>query len=123
MGSTTSRGNYYKRKTKEWYEARGYVVQLTEFNTARPIGRGRVLYVKKDVLGSDGISINGDEIIFWNSKYSASGRPDKEILRGRKEFARYPFPASVRLQVVVWEPRKEPRVVDVGSFTSRGQAV
>lgn len=114
MASTTSRGNYYKVKTKAWYEARGYTVQLTEFLTARPIGGGRLIYSKKDVFGSDGIAMNGAEIIFWNSKAASSPRQVIDLKsKGKREYARFPFPKSVKLQLVIWEPRKDPVIFDV----------
>lgn len=114
MPSTVSRGNYYKRKTKDWFEKRGYTTQLTEFVTTRPIGGGKVIYVKKDVFGADGISMNGQEIIFWNSKFMAnanSGYNSKST--GKKDFKEFPFPACVKRQLIMWELRvKEPTIVD-----------
>src|SRR5574343_534339 len=109
MASTTSRGNYYKRKTKEYYEKLGYTVQLTEFLTSRPIGGGRVIYVKKDVFGADGIAMNGKEIVFWNSKhFTGANTLRNEKYGGKKEFKKYPFPPCVKLQLVVWQPKKKP---------------
>jgi hypothetical protein len=114
MASASSRGNYYKNKTRDWYQERGYTVQLTEFLTVRPVGHGRVIYSKKDVFGSDGIAMNGDEIIFWNSKAASSPRQVIDLRsKGKREFARFPFPKSVRLQLVIWEPRKKPLIVGV----------
>ena len=103
--STTARGNRYKSKTKEWYQRRGWTVQLTEFNTMRPIGGGKVVWTKRDVFGSDGISMNGKEIIFWNSKHISNMETSTysaEVSKGRKEFASYPFPPCVRKVLVVW---------------------
>ncbi len=116
MSSTVSRGNMYKKKTMEMYQKLGYVVQLTEFNTARYIGPKRLVFVKKDVFGADGISMNGKEIIFWNSKHgtTASGLKDS-LYSGKKDFAKFPFPGSVKRQIVFWEPRKKPVVIDVGT--------
>ncbi len=115
MASTTSRGNYYKRKTKEWFEARGYTVQITEFTCGMKLP-GRMLYRKIDIYGSDGISMNGKEIIFWNSKATTEDREDgisKEKYNGRIGFEKYPFPPCVKKQVFVWLPRKEPLIFDV----------
>ena len=115
MPSTTSRRNYYKRKTKEYYEKLGYTTQLTEFLTTRFIGAGKVIYVKKDVFGSDGISMNGEEIIFWNSKHSTGTKKSRGemISHGKQDFNKFPFPKSVKRQLVVWELRKKPEVVDL----------
>lgn len=114
MPSTTSRGNMYKKKTMEHFQMLGYVTQLTEFNTARHIGPNRVIYVKKDVFGADGISMNGKEIIFWNSKHDTVGRGLATVTREcKEEFAKYPFPPCVKRQLVYWQPRKKPIVINV----------
>lgn len=111
MASSSSRGSYYKRKTKEWYEKQGYTVQLTEFMCATVI-KGRCFYRKIDIFGSDGIAMNGKEIIFWNSKSTIAGRISQEKSGGKKDFAQYPFPAHVKRQLVIWEPRKKPQIID-----------
>ena len=112
MPSTTSRGNYYKRRTKLYYEAKGYVVQFTEFTCALVI-KGRPIYRKIDIFGSDGIAMNSKEIIFWNSKATDPSVKDgvsKMKSAAKIEFAKYPFPNCVILEAVVWEPRKAPQV-------------
>lgn len=114
MPSTSSRGNYYKRKTKEYYESLGYTVQITEFMCALMI-KGRCIYRKIDVFGSDGISMNSKEIIFWNSKHMAQGQKlnsDGQMTRAKQEFGKYPFPPTVKKQIVMWEPRKKPTIID-----------
>ncbi len=114
MASTTSRGNAYKKRTMEMYQALGYVVQLTEFNTARFIGPGKVIYVKKDVFGSDGIAMNGKEIIFWNSKHGTTEHGlSNSKASGKHDFNKYPFPPFVKRQIVFWKPRKKPVIIDV----------
>lgn len=112
MASTTSRGNYYKRKTKVWFEKQGYTVQLTEFLTTRFIGEGKTIYVKKDVFGSDGIAMNGKEIIFWNAKHTLGGDIRFEKHGAKKDFAKYPFPPCVKLQAIIWQPRQKPTVIN-----------
>lgn len=113
MASSTSRGNYYKKKTKEYYESIGYTVQITEFMCGRVISPGKVIYVKRDVFGSDGIAMNGKDIIFWNSKAASNiNRVYQHKSEGIKEFSLYPFPSHVKRHVVIWEPRKEPRIID-----------
>jgi len=112
MVSTTKKGNYYKRKTKEWYEKQGFTVQLTEFTCSLAI-KGRTIYRKIDIFGSDGIAMNGKEIIFWNSKATDPTREQgvaKMKSEAKLEFQKYPFPPSVILEAVVWEPKKKPQV-------------
>ena len=112
MVSTTKKGNYYKRKTKQYYESKGFTVQLTEFTCALVI-KGRPIYRKIDIFGSDGIAMNGKEIIFWNSKATDPSVKDgvsKMKSAAKIEFEKYPFPPCVKLQAVVWEPKKKPQV-------------
>lgn len=112
MATNTSMGNYYKNRTKKYLEARGYTVQLTEFLTTRFIGGGKSFFMKKDVFGADGIAINGEEIIFWNAKSTKIGQTSWSKSTGKSEFRKYPFPLSVKLHLYIWQPRKEPIVVD-----------
>jgi len=115
MASTTSRGNYYKRKTKVYYENLGYTVQITEFTCGMKLP-DRMFYRKIDIFGSDGIAMNGKEIIFWNSKATTEDRlqgVNKEKYVGRVEFEQYPFPPCVKLHVVIWLPMKQPIIYKV----------
>ena len=110
MPSNSTRGNYYKKKTKELYESLGYVVQLTEFTSGMFIN-GHPVFRKVDVFGADMIAMNGKEIIFINSKSTISGRTSTEKSGGRKDFAKYPFPPFVKRHIVMWEPRKKPDII------------
>ena len=110
MASTSSRGNYYKRKSKEYYEKLGYTVQLTEFCCGMVI-KGRTIYRKIDIFGSDGIAMNDKEIIFWNSKATTPEVKDgvsKMKSSAKMEFEKYPFPKNVKLQAIIWQPREKP---------------
>ena len=114
MGSSTSKGNYYKRKSKEYYESLGYYTVLTEFVTSIKTPKG-TFYKKMDIAGSDGLSMNGEEIIFWNSKATTEDREDgiiKMKSEAKKEFEKYPFPKCVKRQAIIWLPRKKPIIYD-----------
>jgi len=113
MASSVSRGNYYKKKSKEHYEKLGYTVQITEFMCGRQIAPGKIIYQKRDVFGSDGIAMNGKEIIFWNSKSTDVGQISWLECTGRKEFEKYPFPDCVKRQLIIWEPKKKPKIIEV----------
>jgi len=116
MASTTSRGNYFKTKTKKYYESLGYTVQITEFMCGRQIAPNKIIYIKRDVFGSDGIAMNGKEIIFWNSKATTEDRKDglsKMKSEAKIEFEKYPFPDSVARQAVIWFPKKKPIIINV----------
>lgn len=124
--TSTQKGNYYKKKTQQWFQAKGYETQLTEFVTTRPIGGGKVIYVKKDVYSSDGISMNGDEIIFWNSKATTEDRQDgitKMKSEAKIAFEKHNFPKCVKRQAIVWLPRiKEPYVFEFNNEKSPNTA-
>jgi len=105
------KGNYYKYKTKKFYEAQGYAVELVE-KYRRIINKstGKVIMIKQDVFGADGISMNKEEIIFWNSKFGKSN-----LAAGIKEMAKFPYPPFVKRLVVAWETRQKfPNIIDVG---------
>lgn len=114
MASTTSRGNYYKRKTRDWFEKQGYTVELTEFVCGRMIGKGRIIYQKVDVLASDGVAYNNKEFILWNSKAASSYRQAIDLKsKGSKEYRGIEVPPFIKKQLIIWEPRKQPTVVEV----------
>lgn len=114
MASTTSRGNYYRKKTKEYFEKLGYETQITEFVCGRQIAPNKIIYVKKDVFSSDGISMNGNDIIFWNSKHTLTGNIANEKSSGKKDFNRHLFPECVKRQLVIWQPRiKKPTIIEL----------
>lgn len=115
MPSTVKRGNYYKRKSKIYYESLGYTVQLTEFTCGLKIG-SQMIYRKIDIFGADGIAMNGQEIIFWNSKATTPEVKDgvsKMKSSAKLEFAKYPFPKTVKLQAIIWQPKKKPIIYEL----------
>ena len=114
MPSNNSRGNYYKQKTKEYYESLGYVVALTEF-VATQVINGQYLRRKFDVFASDLIAMKKDEIIFCNSKSSITGSRTAAIKDATTKFAKYPFPPQVKLTVAYWEPKKAVEIITVDS--------
>ena len=114
MASKVSRGSYYKKKTQAYYEKLGYETQITEFMCGRQIAPNKIIYVKKDVFSSDGISMNGKEIIFWNSKHTLTGDTAMEKWRGSLAFNKHKFPDCVKRQLVIWQPRqKQPTIINV----------
>ena len=114
MVSTTSRGNYFKSKTKKYFESKGYYTEITEFMCGRQIAPNKIIYVKKDVYGSDGISMNGTETIFWNSKHFTTKESyNEQVRKGKKEFAKFPFPKFIKRQLIIWQLKvKNPIIID-----------
>lgn len=104
-----NKGQYYKLKTKKWFEGKGYLCEYTEKLQRIITKEGKVIFVKKDIWGSDGMAMNGEEMIFWNSKYRKAN-----VAKGLKEFSKYPFPSFVNLWLVIWEKgKREPEIIEV----------
>lgn len=102
-----SKGNYYKLKTRQWFRDHGYECELLEKNQ-RIFVKGKIIFTKKDVFGSDGLAICKAQIIFWNSKLGK-----KNIAKGLKELEKYPWPNSVKRWVVAWEKgARQPDIVE-----------
>jgi hypothetical protein len=103
------KGYYYKKKTKKFFENLGYYCDYLE--QIRTVRRGKkVIYIKKDILGSDLIAINGKEICFIQVKSGSYS-----IKKVKEEFSKYPFPECkcIRLLLVIWQKRKrEPKIIE-----------
>ena len=119
MTSNNSRGNYYKDKTKLYYESLGYTVALTEF-VATQVVNGRYIRRKFDVFASDLIAMKKDEIIFCNSKSSITGSRAAAIKDATAKFAEYPFPPQVKLTIAYWEPRKHVEIIEFPLLSTCG---
>ena len=105
MKKKTNTGNADKKKTRDFYREQGYQSEYVEHLQSIFIP-GRMIYKKTDLFASDGVSINGKEIIFWNSK----GRTAKDkgtLGSSLRKFDEHPFPDFVIREVVCWEPRKK----------------
>ena len=75
-----------------------------------------MLYRKKDLFGSDGIAMNGSEIIFWNSKATVNESVAKsKLVHGAHEFDAFKYPPFVKRWLVVWEPVQVERLQKDGT--------
>mgnify|MGYP001561006312 CR=1 FL=1 len=106
------RGNYYKLRTRDWFRAKGYAVELVErlrrVQTKDKDGRPRVIFVKQDCFGADGIAMNEHGIVFWNAVLGKAN-----VARAVKGLAAHPYPACVQRWVVAWELRaREPTIIE-----------
>lgn len=112
--STVKRGNYYKDKTRKWFKKKGYTVELTEFTAVRFVGKGKQIFVKKDILASDGIAYNEHEFIIWNSKHTTTGSIANEKSSGKKDYEKIKVPKFIKKQLIIWQPRiKEPTIIEL----------
>lgn len=111
--SKNSRGTYYKNKTREWFKNKGYTVELCEFLCGLPIGGGKIIFTKRDVLASDGVAYNDTEFILWNSKHYTEDKVsmDSRAKQYQKDYLNIKTPPFIKKQIIIWELRKrEPTV-------------
>ena len=102
-----NKGNYYKVKTKRWFEADGYLVEYLE-KLQHIFSKGKVIYIKRDLLGADGLALNDSEFILWNSITNKG-----DIARHLKRFGEYPCPKFIKRYLVLWTPRcHEPEIIE-----------
>ena len=113
MASTNSKGNYYKNKTRKWFQDQGFTVELCEFVCGRNIGGGKFIYQKRDVLSSDGVAYNEHQFILWNAKHTSTGNISVEKSRGKKEYEKIKVPSFIKKQLIIWQPRQKPTVIEV----------
>jgi len=103
-----TKGSYYKYKTKKWFTNDGYVCEYLEKNQRIYI-KGRVIFIKRDLFGADGLAMNDKQIIFWQCKLN-----EKNISSAIKEFKKFPFPIFVDRWIVVWKPRvRQPEIIEI----------
>lgn len=103
-----NRGNYYKYKTRKWFEAEGFFCEYLERNQ-RIYVNGKVIYIKRDLAGADGMAMKKDQLIFWQCKLNK-----KNIATAIKEFFKYPYPPFIDRQIIVWTKRaRGPEVIEV----------
>jgi len=99
-------GNYYKVKTKKFLEADGYLVEYLEKLQRIVTKEGKVLFLKRDLLASDGMAVSDKEFILWNSTDRT------HVADHVKRYEALTLPSFIQCWVVVWEPRsKEPEII------------
>jgi len=102
--SASAQGRKNNKMTRDWYRAQGYACEYTEVLRTIFAGPGKMFYQKNDLFGSDGVSMNGTEMIFWNAK--GITEKEKSMLGGSlRNFDEFPFPDFIIREVVVWEPK------------------
>jgi hypothetical protein len=99
MANKIQRGNYYRLKTKHFYEAEGYEVANAEVKKPMPI-KGRLIWIATDIFASDLIAMNGKEILFIQVKTNRG-----DVSKAVAEFAKHKFPENIRKVVVCWPER------------------
>lgn len=88
-------------------------MEICEFTYAVPIGGGRMIFKKKDILASDGIAYNKNEFILWNSKHTSTGQIYYEKYSGKKDYRNIVVPDFIKKQLIIWQPRKkQPDIIE-----------
>lgn len=104
------KGNYYKVKTKKFFEKQGYKVEYLEklqriFNPKTK----QTFYIKRDLFASDLLMVNTEVIIFANVT-DKGHRSDR-----MKKLMAEPFPECkyIKRWIIYWELRaKEPTIIE-----------
>ncbi|MCX7641220.1 MAG: hypothetical protein N2Z20_01120 [Elusimicrobiales bacterium] len=107
-----NKGNYYKKKTKEFLEKQGFVCEYLE-KLQRIYDKGKIIFVKRDIFASDILAVNKEKIIFVQVK-SGSKNTGINYKKAIDEFLKYPFPEFVDRWIIIWKERqKEPQIIDI----------
>lgn len=102
-----NKGNYWKVKTKKYLEADGFLVEYLEKLQRIVTKDGKVIFIKRDLLESDGLACNSERFILWNSTTK------EHIAEHLKRYAKLELPAFIERWVVVWALRqREPEIVE-----------
>jgi len=110
-----SRANYYRYRTKRWFQEKGYCCEYLE--TYRKIydkERKKAFFIRRDLFAADGISMNRDRIIFWNSKFGLPDVQETKINEGIEAFMKFPYPLCEHIErwLVLWKKRaREPEII------------
>lgn len=102
---------YYLRKTKKYFEDKGYIVEKLE-KAYRVYKDGKVIFVKTDIFNSDLLAMNEREVIFIQLKTNKGHL--SEGIKKYKKMERPVSQAGVKFWVISWEKgKKEPIIIDV----------
>lgn len=108
--TTTSKGNYYLAKTTKLLQDEGYTVEKLEKYTSF-FKDGRSFWKKSDMMFSDCLAYNADEIMFVQVK---GGESNLHIPKAVENYKKLKLPKIVRKVIHVWRPRvKHPEVIEV----------
>jgi hypothetical protein len=106
--STTSKGNYYRTRTKQWLESQGFDVTVCEvaqrvMRRDRRTGELSVIFLKHDLWGADLLASDGERLVVVQCKTH-----ERDVARGLRELAQAPWPrlAGLDLWCVRWPPRR-----------------
>jgi hypothetical protein len=108
-------GNYYKIKTRKFLEDEGWKVEYLE-KMMRVITKDkRILFIKKDLLESDGYAYNDKQFVLWNSTTK------EHVAEHLRRYEAMGLPPFIDCWVVVWKPRSQdpPEIVEASGNRER----
>jgi hypothetical protein len=108
--SNVAKGQYFKQRSKRWFEAQGYVVAFLE-RVLHVQGKHGLIPVKRDQLGSDLVAVSEKKILLIQVKGGASCR--SQLAAARAEFAKYPLAPYCENWIVMWLPQARAPEVEV----------
>lgn len=110
--SLKSKGDYYFRKTKMYLLARGYIVEKLEISKPMFI-RGKMMFIRTDLLYSDGIAINDEHVVLFQVKMNMEGKKGSHTGVARENYKKLPSPKGLQKWIVEWAPRKQSPTIEV----------
>ncbi len=109
---SSARGSYYRKRTADWYAAKGYHVLIAE-----RMFWGGGFAVKKDQLGADLVVFNDHETVCLQVKGGL--RPKDQVAAAVREFRKYGIHAGQL--IVCWQKgAREPEIIDAKTYEIRG---
>lgn len=111
MSSNSSRGAYYKKRSKDWLLERGHPVADMEIVRTNHTPNG-VFTTKKDQFGSDLLYLAVDVPVFVQTK--GGGKPTATLIKdAEKAFGEVKWSKHCRRELHIWRPRKRaPEIIE-----------
>ena len=112
--SNVSRGSHYRRRTADYFTARGYHVAVLE-----RMFWGGGFATKADQLGADLLIDNGHETVYVQVK--GGEHPKAQVAAAVREFRR--FTVAGGQLIVCWQKgAREPEIIDAKTYEIRGES-
>ena len=106
--SKTSKGNYYRAKSRDFLVKQGYHVEIME-KYQRIYTKGKVIFNKNDLLGADLVAVSNEDFILVNVITNKT-----DISKHIKRFKGYPNPQFIKRVLMLWCPRVAiPDIIEV----------
>src|SRR3990167_6560638 len=110
MPSNAQRGAYWKKRSRRFLEAEGYIV--VDLEIVRTVWiNGRMIPTKKDQLGADLMGVSAHGYIWVQVKGYTLTRPS--LAAAKRKFLAYPTPPNTTRCIMLWQLRgRTPEIID-----------